>query len=165
MEKETKPISVGLLSDEDVRQEIISLLSSTNREGVEETIQYLRHSNFFRASCHTHHKREGGLARHSLEACRWALEHAGAIPKDSVVIAALLHDTCSAYSSKARGIGGHGRRSVRILKEICHLGLTKEENEAIRLHMHREALHLSSNPLAALVWKADKTSAAGRVRL
>jgi hypothetical protein len=33
--------------------------------------------------------------------------------------------------------------------------------EAIKLHMHRNAKEMDSNPLARLVWKADKVSAAG----
>lgn len=54
---------------------------------------------------------------------------------------------------------------MRILEDVCHLPLTGEEREAILLHMHKEALFLKGNPLARLVWLADKTSAAGRVPL
>ena len=149
------------MTRQQIKEEILNLLSGTGREGIAETIDYLLSSTYFSAGCHSHHHYEGGLARHSLEACRWALSHRGAIPADSVVIATLLHDLCTARSRRSAGIGGHGRRSERILREVCHLPLTKEESEAIRLHMHKEALFLKGNPLARLVWQADKTSATG----
>jgi len=148
-----------------IREEILGLLRGTGREGIGQTIDYILGSTYFTARCHTHHHFEGGLARHSLEACRWALSHRGDVPADSVVIATLLHDLCTARSPRSSHIGGHGRRSVRILEEVCHLRLTSEEREAIRLHMHKEALTLKGNPLARIVWLSDKTSAAGLIPL
>ena len=153
------------MTRQQIKEEILGLLRGTGREGIEQTIGYILGSTYFTAHCHSHHRDEGGLARHSLEACRWALSRRGGIPADSVVIATLLHDLCTARSRRSAGIGGHGRRSVRILEDVCHLPLTGEEREAILLHMHKEALFLKGNPLARLVWLADKTSAAGRVPL
>ena len=153
------------MDERQIRQEIIRLLLGTGREGVTETVEYLLSSSFFQACCHTHHRFAGGLARHSLEACRWALAHAGGLPSESVILATLLHDTCTARCDLTRGIKGHGRRSVRILEEVCGLRLTDAEREAIALHMHKEALWKRDNPLAGLVWRADKTSAAGRIPL
>ena len=40
-----------------------------------------------------------------------------------------------------------------------------EEREAILLHMHPEAAAMLTNPLARLVCRADKLSAAGLVRV
>lgn len=150
-----------MMTKQQIQDAIVDLLLGTGREGIRETVDYLRESNFFQAHCHTHHRDEGGLARHSLEACRWALRHADGVPTDSIILSTLLHDVCTAWSLKARGIKGHGRRSVVILERLCHLSLTPAEREAILLHMHREALQLDGNALAALVWKADKVSAAG----
>ena len=149
----------------EIRQNIISLLKSTGRKGIDTTIAYLENSDFFRTRCHSHHRYFGGLARHSLEACRYALANAGSLPESSVIIATLLHDVCTAKSLETTGIGGHGRRSVSILRNVCGLSLTKDEWEAIRLHMHGNAPQMKTNQLAALVNRADHVSAGGRCKL
>lgn len=150
-----------MMSRNQIQDEIVSLLLGTGREGIRETVDYLLGSTYFKARCHHHHRYEGGLAQHSLEACKWALHHAHGIPAESVILGTLLHDTCTAWSPKARGIKGHGRRSVDILQRICHLSLTDAERDSILLHMHGSAPQMLTNPLARLVWKADKVSASG----
>lgn len=62
-------------------------------------------------------------------------------------------------------LGGHGRRSVSILRNVCGLSLTKDEWDAIRLHMHGKAPQMKTNQLAALVNRADHVSAGGRCKL
>lgn len=151
------------MNTSEIKTKLLTRLQSTGREGITETIAYLKGSDFFSVGCHRHHRYAGGLARHSLEACDYALRNRGELPEDSVIIATLLHDVCTAHSSAARHIHGHGRRSVQILREICHLQLTQEEREAILLHMHPEAAAMLTNPLARLVCRADKLSAAGLV--
>ena len=154
------------MTHQQIRSAIISLLNGTGRDGITTTVDYLLHqSDFFRRGCHTHHHWSGGLAQHSLEACRYALAHRGDLPRESVILASLLHDICTAHSPLSYGIRGHGRRSVDILENVCHLCLTPAERDAIRLHMHRDASEMATNPLARLVWKADKESAARRVSL
>lgn len=153
------------MNRQEIKNEILSLIGETGREGAARTIDYLLGSNFFSARCHSHHRWVGGLAQHSLEACRWGLAHAGELPRESVILGTLLHDVCTSWSSATRGIGGHGRRSVAILGSICRLSLTPEEREAILLHMHGTDPRMGTNPLARLVWKADKESAARRVTL
>ena len=153
------------MTKEQIKEEIISRLRSTSRPGIENVIEYLNGSNFFSAGCHSHHHYTGGLAKHSLEACRYALSNRGDIPEDSVVIAALLHDLGTSHSPAAMGIRGHGRRSVGILGRVCHFHLTREEFQAIKLHMHRDAPEMATNPLARLVNLSDHRSAGGRVRL
>ena len=148
-----------------VRTEILRLLQGTGREGADRVADYLCRSDFFTARCHTHHRFCGGLARHSLETCAWALAHRGDIPAESVVISTLLHDTCTAYSEEAAGIRRHGSRSVKILTRICHLRLTAEEREAILLHMHGDAPQTHTNTLARLVNRADHESAGGHAPL
>ena len=153
------------MTNQEIKNEIIKRLFETNREGIEDTIKYLEESDYFSTGCHTHHIFSGGLARHSLETCNYALRNGSNLPADSIVLAAILHDTCSAHSYVARHIHRHGSRSVRILREICHLKLTKEEYEAILLHMHKEASAMKTNALARLIYRADKVSASGRVCL
>ena len=153
------------MSTSEIQTELLTRLQSTGREGMTETIAYIKGSDYFSVGCHRHHKYAGGLARHSLETCDYALKNRGELPEDSVIIAALLHDICTAHSGAARHIHGHGRRSIQILREICHLKLKQEEREAILLHMHPEAAIMRTNPLARLVCRADKLSAAGLVRM
>ena len=62
-------------SNNEVKEEIIELLKSTGRDGVDDTISFLEESGFFEApaSSTKHLCVEGGLARHSLNTCRAAL--------------------------------------------------------------------------------------------
>ena len=152
------------MTNTEIKTEIIRRLRATGREGIEDTIAYLNESDFFSARCHRHHHYQGGLAKHSLEACNYALRHRREIPESSAVLASILHDICTAHHRNAHYIRGHGRRSVRILQEVCHLQLSQEECDAIRLHMHPEAAEMRTNRLARLVCRADKISAAGFVR-
>ena len=149
------------MTRQQIQDEIVDLLLGTGREGIRETVDYLLGSTFFKAHCHSHHHFDGGLARHSLETCRWALRHCAGIPRDSVILGTLLHDVCTSWSPRARRIRGHGRRSVTILERLCHLSLTPEEKDSILLHMHGSDPRVRTSPLARLVWKADKVSAAG----
>lgn len=153
------------MTDEQTRQNILRLLRSTNREGIEGVIDYLCKSDFFRVRCHSHHHVAGGLAQHSLEACQFALSHSSGLSRDSVILGALLHDVCTSHHHDAMSIHGHGRRSVGILRDICGLRLTDEEAAAIKYHMHFRVPGVRPNRLVHLVWLADKASAAGRVHL
>ena len=167
------------------RNEIITLLQSTQREGIDNVIQYLDDRGFFyrASSSNRHHNFPGGLAEHSLGACKLALKAAQNtdLPKDSVIIAALLHDICKAdrFWFKGRSIrqhapkcsldSKHSVRSVVILKD-CGLKLTEQERRAIRWHMPNP--HLSNNKeredyaktrkeeLWQIVYDSDKKDAA-----
>ncbi len=92
---------------ETVRDEIVALLKSTGRDGIDDVIEWLDGAGFFvaPASASKHLCVEGGLARHSLNTCRAALllwEHLqeieptlhNEVKRDSVIIASLLHDVC-----------------------------------------------------------------------
>ena len=140
----------------DNRTEIIELLRSTNRPGIEDVIVWLDTApSFFEASgARIHHDNVvGGLASHSLK----VYEHARAdwesrddafktkYPLESIIISALLHDVCKkdVYYIDADGIPqwneenhrkGHGLRSVRLLEELG-LSLTHDERMAIWWHM------------------------------
>lgn len=153
------------MTEQQIHDEIISLLRSTGRRGIESVITYLHCSDFFTARCHHHHCFAGGLAQHSLETCRYALANRGDLPEDGVVIGSLLHDIGTSHSPQAAGISGHGRRSVGIIGSVCHFRLTRDEFEAIKLHMHGDAREMATNALARLVFKADKLSARGQVSL
>lgn len=124
------------LTEEDIkknRDEIISLLRSTGREGGENLIEYLDENNYFTyaASKSRHDSFYGGLAYHSLlvyrEAMRIYENEKNGVAKDmdqkSIIVSTLLHDLCKmnrypvlpgekpkkeAYDRE----NGHGRISV-----------------------------------------------------
>lgn len=77
---------------------IENLLQETSREGMGNLLQYMHYQGFYSAPCsgQFHLCYPGGLAEHSLNVYNTMLklnEALGAdIPKDSIVITALLHD-------------------------------------------------------------------------
>ena len=52
-----------------MKEEFINLLRSTNREGIEEVIQFLERTDFYKAPASTrfHGSYEGGLLEHSMK--------------------------------------------------------------------------------------------------
>lgn len=84
------------------KEKMIEYLLPTDREGMEDLIDYLEESNFFKAPASSGHHlhKEGGLAEHSYNVMSFATHIAHAIlPEqeykemyDSIIIAALLHD-------------------------------------------------------------------------
>ncbi|MGM9802738.1 MAG: HD domain-containing protein [Muribaculaceae bacterium] len=161
-------------------EEIIALLRSTNREGIDNVINYLESTPFFEApsSISRHHNWRGGLAEHSLGVYREASKlNNGIVAVDSLVIASLLHDVCKAslLSYNERGhiikhkqhIKGHGRRSLKLL-QLLNLSMTPSEQLAIRWHMgghnalpcYQPEVQLArEDPLWQLVHQADKADA------
>ncbi len=175
----------------DNKQEFLDLLRSTEREGVEEVIEELEELGFFKAPASTkfHLNEEGGLLLHSLNVCKTALNLRKTmlemddsllelLPKDSVIIASLLHDTCKAdiykptiKNEKRNGIWievpgynvdysnfplGHGEKSVIVLLR-AGLDLTDDEIMAIRWHMHAWDLPFQSNDIRGNFNKAKDT--------
>ena len=91
------------------KEEFISLLKSTGREGVDYVIEEIDKLGFFSApaSAGHHLNSEGGLVVHSLNTCKAALAIWEAmkplepsleseIKRESIIIASLLHDVCKA---------------------------------------------------------------------
>lgn len=89
------------------KEEFVSLLRSTGRDGVDDVISDLEGMGFFTApaSAGNHLNTEGGLVCHSLNVCRAALAILEAmkplegslgseVSRESVIIASLLHDVC-----------------------------------------------------------------------
>ena len=152
------------------KERFIELLCSTERQGIEEVINYLEKSGFFTAPASTSHhlNYEGGLMEHSMNVYDMAMAMRGPIvamkpgvgeklPEKSIIIAALLHDTCKANiykKAKKWNLGkgwkpelvesyttnysempvGHGEKSVIMLLSLG-LKLTLDETVAIRWHM------------------------------
>ena len=173
------------------KEKFISLLKSTNREGTDNVIEELSSLGFFEAPASTkfHLNEEGGLLMHSLNVCNTALAIRDvmllkndslreALPKDSVIIAGLLHDVCKAdiYRSVVKkqknsfGIWtdvpgydvdyshfplGHGEKSVIMLLR-CGLELTNDEIMAIRWHMSAWDLPFQSADIKGNLNKAKE---------
>ena len=85
-----------------MREEFISLLRSTNREGIEELIDFIDRTDFYKAPASTrfHGNFEGGLLQHSMkvyEIFKSKIEHSVIdldVSEDTIIISALLHDIC-----------------------------------------------------------------------
>lgn len=144
-------------------ENFIELLRSTKREGIEDVINFLEKSDFFKAPASTrfHGDYEGGLAEHSMSVYNLLKEKVKSspvpidTPEESLIIMALLHDICKAnfykvdYRNAKNELGvwekvpyytiedtipyGHGEKSVMMLTE--YIKLTNEEKYAIRWHM------------------------------
>ena len=153
-----------------IKEKFIRLLRSTNRTGVENVLSWLEQSDFFVAPASTvfHGNYEGGLAEHSYEVALTAKdlrdmlikrkpEIEQQVSRESIIIAALLHDVCKtniykkttkyrkndynqwetyeAYNVDYSELPvGHGEKSViRLLR--LGLEMTDDEILAIRWHM------------------------------
>ena len=146
-----------------MKEEFISLLRSTNRDGIEDLIQFLEKSDFYKAPASTrfHGSYEGGLLEHSMKVYE-ILKHKVKnsvldlnVSDDTLIIIALLHDICKAnfykvdYRNAKNERGewekvpyytvddtipyGHGEKSVMMITE--YMKLTVEEKYCIRWHM------------------------------
>ena len=146
---------------ENNRIEVINLLKSTRKEGIERVIAYLDKSGFFYArGSYKHHVYRGGLAEHALGVYRRCLAANDGCDTNSIIISALLHDLCKANSNYPSTIDypGHGRRSVDILEGYLQFKLTHDEHVAILNHMHGAPY---KGDLARLVHSADWQDAGG----
>ncbi|MGN1330408.1 MAG: HD domain-containing protein [Clostridia bacterium] len=146
-----------------MREEFIELLRSTKREGIEDVIQFIEKTDFFKAPASTrfHGNYEGGLLEHSMKVYEILKQKVAnsvvelEIGDDTLIIVALLHDICKVnfykvdYRNAKNERGewekvpyytvedtipyGHGEKSVMMLTE--YMKLTSEEKYAIRWHM------------------------------
>ena len=146
-----------------MEEQFIELLRSTKREGIEDLIDFLKKSDFFKAPASTrfHGSYEKGLMEHSMkvyEILKHKVETSFVpinIPQESLIIIALLHDICKTnfykvdYRNAKNALGvwekdpyyavedtipyGHGEKSVMMITE--YIKLTPEEKYAIRWHM------------------------------
>ena len=146
-----------------MKEEFIKLLRETNREGLENLLDFLEKSDFYKAPASTrfHGSKEQGLLEHSLkvyEILEEKMKHTPIkidIPEESIRITALLHDICKTnyysvdYRNAKNALGvwekvpyykvddtipyGHGEKSVMMISE--YIKLTNDEKYAIRWHM------------------------------
>lgn len=161
------------------KEEFLQLLRSTDRPGVEDAIEYIDQLGFFTApaSAGHHLNTEGGLVEHSVNTCKAALKVwegmkeieptlEREVTRDSVIIAALLHDICKSdiyvrsVKKRKNRLGqwedsegykvsyknfpmGHGEKSV-VLALCSGIELSDAEMLAIRWHMGAWGINLNS---------------------
>ena len=86
-----------------MKEKFIELLKSTNREGIEDLIEFIEtKTDFFKAPASTrfHGNYEGGLLEHSMkvyEILKYKVANSVIeinVPEESLIIIALLHDIC-----------------------------------------------------------------------
>ena len=98
-----------------IKENILELLRTINRQGIDKVIDWLKDSDFFEAPASTnfHGNYEGGLAEHSFNVYQAAIQLREAalklnptlepqLPTDSIIIASLLHDVCKVDVYKTR---------------------------------------------------------------
>jgi hypothetical protein len=101
--KKKQPVQA---KEQTASEQIATILRSTNREGVEDLIEYLNKSDFFTAPASTqyHGAYTGGLAEHSLNVLDSLMAlysfykkekyNVPELAEDSMIVVALLHDVC-----------------------------------------------------------------------
>ena len=144
-----------------MEEKFINLLKEVKRDGMDDLIEYIKTTDFFKAPASTrfHGSREKGLLEHSLkvyEIFDKKVKSEGLdFSEDSIKISALLHDLCKVnfykvdYRNTKNSLGewikvpyytvadempfGHGEKSVMLISK--YIKLTDEEAYSIRWHM------------------------------
>ena len=152
-----------------MKQTIIDLLRSTNREGMENVINWLcNESDFFTAPASTvfHGNYAGGLAEHSLNVYNMAIdlremllkhkpELQHQVPTESIIIAALLHDICKAniyktVTKKRQNASGSWEVYQAYTTDYSEFPLGHGEKSVILLL--RLGLQLTNDEMMAIRW-------------
>ena len=137
----------------EVKDNIIKILRSAGRPGMEDVIAYMESSGYFTKYGGGHHKVKGGLAQHSIEVYDFMLAHnVCGFSQDSIAVAALFHD----LGKVEGGRGKHWDRSVGILDRLG-FALAEEERYAIS-HHHDKSVPSLLHPLRMALSAADMVS-------
>ena len=147
-----------------MKEEFIKLLESTNREGMDKLIDFIKtKTDFFKAPASTrfHGNYEGGLLEHSMkvyEILKGKVKNSSIeinTPDESLIIIALLHDICKVnfykvdYRNAKNEFGEwekvpyytvedtipYGHGEKSVMMITEYLKLTSEEKYCIRWHM------------------------------
>lgn len=110
-------MEINDLEIQNLKNKFIELLKSTKREGIENLIDFIEKTDFFKAPASTrfHGSYKGGLLVHSLNVYECLLEQVNTkmfidkktnINEDSIIICSLLHDLCKAcfYAEDTRNV-------------------------------------------------------------
>ena len=148
-----------------MKEEFIALLKSVQRDGIDNLLNYLEKSDFYKAPASTrfHGNYEGGLLEHSLNVYHLLKEKLSHKPcseivqasDDTIILITLLHDICKTnyytidYRNKKNADGiwvkepyyavndtiPYGHGEKSVMMVSKFIELTMEEMYAIRWHM------------------------------
>ena len=152
-----------------MKDRFTSLLLSTGREGIQQTITNLEKLGFFEAPASTrfHLAEKGGLPQHSLHVYDTAMklreqmiamnpELEARLPEDSVTICALLHDICKAeiykvgFRNKKNEETGRWESVPVYETDYSHFPIGHGEKSVIRLMTW--GVKLSMDEMLAIRW-------------
>lgn len=150
------------------KEKILELLDKTDRQGIDEVMDWLKSSGFFTAPASTnfHGNYEGGLAEHSFNVYTAAMRLRATalslnpsledeLPEDSVIIATLLHDVCKAdvykeVTKKRQNSFGRWEEYEGYTVDYSNFPLGHGEKSVIILL--RLGLDLTDAEIAAIRW-------------
>lgn len=149
----------NIVTDMDTRSQILALLSSVRRPGMDALLDFIGGSNYFTANCYGHHFiGKGGVAQHSMEVYEYMqARNVTGLPKESLILCAFTHDLGKTAQAKAAFSGRHDQRSLSVLRK-CGVPLSEAEQTAILNHepgWAYRAMKAASCPLYALLVAAD----------
>ena len=151
-----------------MKEEFLNLLRQVKREGIDDLIQFIEKTDFFKAPASTrfHGDHEGGLVEHSMkvyEILKHKVEHNIEpinVNKETLILVPLLHDLCKAnfykvdYRNAKNELGvwekvpyytiddtipyGHGEKSV--MKELYNTIGAAYKKYPLALLMHEADL-------------------------
>lgn len=135
---------------------IIEILKTLDRPGTDKVIEFMKESNYAKASCYKHHKYRGGLVDHSLEVYDLMMSRKGKLPESSIIVCAFFHDLGKANMNGMSLSGSHEQRSIQIL-DSCGFALTEMERRAIVNH-HKKSSDYLTCPLRHCLSSSDMES-------
>ena len=146
----------------DIRSQILALLRSVRRPGMDALLEFIEGSNYFTANCYGHHFiGRGGVAQHSMEVYEYMKAHnAQGLPEESLILCAFTHDLGKTAQARETFSGRHDQRSLSVLGR-CGVPLSEAERTAILNHepgWAYRAMKTASCPLYALLVAADCNS-------
>lgn len=143
----------------DIRSQILALLGSVRRPGMDALLNFIENSNYFTANCYGHHFiGTGGVAQHSMEVYEFMkANNIMGLPEESLILCAFTHDLGKTSKARAAFSGRHDQRSLAVLDQ-CGVTLSEAERKAILNHEpgwgYRTRTAVSC-PLYALLVAAD----------
>lgn len=150
------------------KEEILKLLDATDREGIDEVMDWMNQSDFFVAPASTnfHGNYEGGLAEHSLNVYTAAMRLCATavslnpsleerLPQDSIAIATLLHDICKAdvyKETKKKRQNRFGTWEEYDTYTVDYTNFPLGHGEKSVIILLRLGLSMSDDEIAAIRW-------------
>jgi len=133
-----------------LKNKIIKLLNTVDREGMDKLIDFMEKRNFFTqpGSTKYHSSYNGGLMEHSVKVYNLFnkfinMSKTFTLPQESIIICGILHDLCKAnryignrapYKFNFRYNGkGHATHSIERIERF--IKLTDDEKDIITYHM------------------------------